>query len=469
MIRLFNQYVSAKCILLASMEGLLIVLAFICGAKLRFWNDQVNFEAFVRLPGFAVQLAAVVLIFQVCFYYSDLYDLQSIRTHTVQMVYLGQSLGVASLILGTLYVVVPSLLPGRGVFVISATLAAAFIIFSRIALDRVWQMAAPGQNILILGTEKLALTVARELRKREDLNLHMIGCFDPSEGRSAPEGNIAGLRIFGKHHGLTNLVAEHRVSRILVAMEERRGLLPTRELVRLRVQGIRVDDANSMISALTGRVGLETVRPSWFVFSDGFHRAKWTLVVKRMLDIVFALTGLLLSSPVMALVALAVRLDSKGPVIFRQTRVGWRGKTFETLKFRSMRIDAEQGAGAQWAQLNDPRVTRIGRFIRKYRLDELPQFVNVLRGDMSFIGPRPERPVFVEQLREAISYYDERHSVRPGLTGWAQVQYPYGASVEDAFRKLEYDLFYLQHMSILFDCAIVFKTVRIVLGGHGGR
>ena len=171
----------------------------------------------------------------------------------------------------------------------------------------------------------------------------------------------------------------------------------------------------------------------------------------------------------MFVVALAIRLDSKGPIIYRQVRVGWNGNHFEILKFRSMREDAELATGAQWAVEADPRVTRVGRFLRKYRLDELPQFINVIRGDMSFVGPRPERPIFVNQLREAIIYYDERHSVRPGITGWAQVKYRYGATTEDSFRKLEYDLFYLKHMSIAFDCAIIFETVRVVLLGFGSR
>jgi exopolysaccharide biosynthesis polyprenyl glycosylphosphotransferase len=193
------------------------------------------------------------------------------------------------------------------------------------------------------------------------------------------------------------------------------------------------------------------------------------LVLKRTFDLAFGLLGLMLSSPIMLLVAIAVRLDSKGPVLFAQTRVGWRGNCFDVLKFRSMRVDAEAATGAQWARENDDRATRVGRFLRKFRLDELPQFINVIRGDMSFVGPRPERPVFVDQLRDLIPYYDERHSVRPGLTGWAQVQYPYGASVEDACRKLEYDLFYLKDMSVVFDVVIILKTIRIVFTGSGAR
>jgi exopolysaccharide biosynthesis polyprenyl glycosylphosphotransferase len=237
----------------------------------------------------------------------------------------------------------------------------------------------------------------------------------------------------------------------------------------MKVSGVRVEDAHSTISALSGRVWLETIKPSWFVFSDGFRRSAVTLVLKRAIDLSCGVVGLLVSLPVMLLVMLAIRLDSKGPAIFRQTRVGLRGKCFELLKFRSMRADAEARNGAQWASQQDPRVTRVGRFLRKYRLDELPQFVNVIRGDMSFVGPRPERPVFVDQLRKEISYYDERHTVRPGLTGWAQVQYRYGSSVQDAIRKLEYDLFYLKNMSVMFDCAIIFKTIGIVLTGSGSR
>ncbi len=204
----------------------------------------------------------------------------------------------------------------------------------------------------------------------------------------------------------------------------------------MRVRGVHVEDAASALSALTGRIPLSAVKSSWFVFSEGFHRSKWNELLKRVLDLFAATVGLVVSIPLMLLAALAVRLDSGGPVLYRQTRVGRMGKSFELLKFRSMRKDAESLNGAQWATENDPRITRIGRFLRKYRLDELPQFINVIRGEMSFVGPRPERPCFVEELRKVIPYYDERHSVRPGITGWAQVQYSYGASVEDAVKQI---------------------------------
>ena len=363
----------------------------------------------------------------------------------------------------------PGLLIGRGIFLISVFLVAAFVTINRVVLDRAWQIAAPKQNILILGTREMALNVARELKARDDLNINLVGFLEAKAGDSGPEKMVFGHPVIGTAEDLEKLAADYHVARIVVAMEDRRGKMPVRELVRLRVQGIRVEDAHSTMSSLSGRIWLESIHPSWFVYSDGFRRSRLTLALKRTLDLTFGIFGLIVSLPVMALVALAIKLDSRGPVIFRQKRVGLGGRPFELLKFRSMRVDAEQANGAQWAASNDPRATRVGRFIRKFRLDELPQFINLIRGEMSFVGPRPERPVFVEQLRKDIAYYDERHSVRPGITGWAQVMYPYAATVEDSYRKLEYDLFYLKNMSIFFDCAIILKTIRTVLSGEGGR
>ncbi len=468
MIRIFSQYVSPKSLMLMAMESLLISLALLCGVFVRFWDNPLEFDSYIQFPDFGVQVVIFVIIFQICIYYSDLYNLHTIRTRYEQLLRLGQSLGAGCLVLGVVYYIFPSLLIGRGVFFIGTALAATFVMVSRVALDRAWQFAAPKQNILILGTQELAVTVARELTRRGDLNLQLVG-FVQTAGTPGNQQELFGHPIVGDADHLEAIATDHRVARIIVALEDRRLKMPTRDLVKLRVQGIRVEDAHSTISSLSGRVWLNTVQPSWFVFSDGFHRSKTTLVLKRLLDICFGLLGLLLTVPVMVLVAIAIRLDSKGPVIFRQKRVGYRGKCFELLKFRSMSVDAEQENGAAWARENDPRITRVGRFIRKFRLDEFPQFINVIRGDMSFVGPRPERPIFVDQLRQQISYYDERHSVRPGVTGWAQVEYEYGASVEGALRKLEYDLFYLKNMSVFFDFAIMLRTIRIVFTGSGSR
>ncbi len=469
MIRIFNQYVSPKSLLLMFIEGVLIALALVCGVRLRFWTHPDDIGMVVQFPDIAFQGLMIILIFQLCFYYSDLYNLNVIRGRSEQLICLGQSLGSACLLLGTLYYIFPGLLIGRGIFVISVFLVGAFVTVNRVVLDRTWQIAAPRQNILIMGTQAMALNVARQLMARDDLNIKLVGFVETGRGDAGPDKSIFGIPVLEGAENLENMALEHHVSRIIVAMEDRRGKMPVRDLVRLRVQGVRVEDAHSALASLTGRIWLQSIQPSWFVFSDGFRRSTATLAIKRALDLGFAIIGLLVSLPIMALVALAVRLDSKGPAIYRQQRVGLGGREFEVLKFRSMCVDAEQANGAQWASHDDPRVTRVGRFIRKFRLDELPQFVNVIRGEMSFVGPRPERKVFVEQLRKEISYYDERHSVRPGLTGWAQVEYAYGSTAEDAYRKLEFDLFYLKNMSIFFDCAIVLKTIRTVLTGRGGR
>lgn len=279
-------------------------------------------------------------------------------------------------------------------------------------------------------------------------------------------GNRA-IPVLGDADQLESIVNEYGIHRIVVAADTSSGA-PVRDLIRLRVQGLRVDNVHTTMAGLTGRIWLDAVPSSWFLFSSGFDRSRTTLAAKRAFDLFFGTLGLFLSAPIMCVVALAVRLDSKGPALYRQVRVGYKGKPFELLKFRSMRTDAE-AAGAQWAQEDDPRVTRLGKFLRKYRFDELPQFFNVVRGEMSFVGPRPERPVFVEQLRQVIPFYDERHMVRPGLTGWAQVEYQYGSTIAHACRKLEYDLFYLMNLSILFDFVIAMKTVRILISGRGSR
>jgi sugar transferase (PEP-CTERM system associated) len=464
MVRIFNQYVSPKCILLIGLEDALFVLAMLFGVKVRFWHDPESFRLYTQMPDFAWQTLLFVVVFQASFYYGDLYNWTALRRRGAQWISLAQCLGAGSVVLGLIYLALPDLFMGRGVFFVSILLIVVFVAGDRVLLDTLWRLAAPLQHTLILGGGELAATVAREIARRDDLNIDFIGFVACGSGDTA----IPGGPLLGDAAQLEEIVGRHGASKIVVAMEDRRGALPVRDLVRLRVQGVAVEDAQTTIAALTGRVWLTTVRPSWFVFSEGFHRSRWTSVAKRITDIAFSLIGLILSAPILATVAIAIALDSRGPLIYRQTRVGKGGRQFQVLKFRSMRPNAET-AGAVWATERDPRITRVGRIIRKLRLDELPQFINVLRGDMSFVGPRPERPCFVEELRREISYYDERHSVRPGITGWAQVQYPYGASIEDAFRKLEYDLFYLKHMSVLFDCAIVFDTLRVVLTGRGAR
>jgi sugar transferase (PEP-CTERM system associated) len=269
---------------------------------------------------------------------------------------------------------------------------------------------------------------------------------------------------------LLPLVDSLRVTLIVVALEDQRGQLPMDDLLRCRLAGIRVEDAPSFFERLTGKILVSDLRPSWLVFSPGFSKTPLVLASKRAAELLLSLLLLLLVAPLLVLLALLIRLDSSGPAVYRQQRVGLRGRLFMLYKLRSMRSDAEAGNGPVWAAPeNDPRVTRVGRLLRKLRLDELPQLVNVAKGDMSFVGPRPERPHFVKTLRQVIPYYDERHAVRPGITGWAQVKFGYGSTIEDGERKLQFDLYYVKNMSPLLDVAIVLDTVKVMLLGRGAR
>ena len=325
MIRIFHQDVSVKSIFLILLEGVLMAAAVFGAARIRFWNDAEEFGAYVGASGFLLQCLMVVTTFQVCLYYSDFYNPHGMRGRIRQMVCIGQSLGTGCFILGLAYFIFPSLLLGRGVLFVSVLLVAGSVTVTRVGLDRVWAVAAPKERILILGTKDLAETVARELERRDDLNVEIVGFLGSNAGpglHSLSGDTILDHPILGNAADVEAIVARHRVSKIIVALEDRRGALPVGSLVKVRVQGIRVEDAHTAVSALSGRVWLRTVKPSWFVFSDGFHRSKTTLILKRIFDLVCGGIGLLLSLPVMCAVAIAVRLDSPGPVIYRQSRVG---------------------------------------------------------------------------------------------------------------------------------------------------
>jgi len=275
--------------------------------------------------------------------------------------------------------------------------------------------------------------------------------------------------ILGNVDDIDRLVADRHVSRIVVGLTDRRGRLPIEPLLRAKLSGVRVEDATTTYERLTGKILIDDLKPSWLIFSDGFRASRGTRFVKRMLDLSLSLIGFILASPLMLLTALAVKLDSAGPALYSQERVGENGRVFKIYKFRSMRIDAEQAGVPIWAADRDHRVTRVGRVIRLTRLDELPQLWNVLNGDMSFVGPRPERPFFVAQLAQEIPFYMQRHAVKPGVTGWAQVKYRYGSSIEDAMEKLRYDLYYIKHLSVFFDLTIVLDTVKVILFGKGAK
>jgi sugar transferase (PEP-CTERM system associated) len=454
MLRIFNQLVSAKVFVLVQTEALLILFCFLSAARLWFWNDPAGFALHAKWPDFLIQCLVLTLLLQICFYCNDLYATPNSGTWMEQLIGLVQSIGTLCIISAVLYSLAPLLMIRRGVLILALALTLVVASFGRLLLDKAWRATAPLQNLMVLGTGALATEVALEVRRRNDLNMS-ISAFAAKDPRvsSADEGFMG--RPIVSLLDLERDVPRFGISQIVVALEDRRGSLPLADLVRLRVRGVRIVDARDLLSALNGRVQLDTVAPSGFIFGDGFRRSKITLIWKRALDLTLGLLGLLLTAPIMALTAIVVYMDSGWPILYKQTRVGLKGREFRLLKFRSMRVDAESNGEAQWAQLDDPRITRFGAFLRAYHLDELPQFINVVRGEMSFVGPRPERPCFVEQLRMAIPFYEERHVVRPGVTGWAQVQYPYGATVAEAARKLEY--------------AIVLSTLRTVFLAWGSR
>ncbi len=320
------------------------------------------------------------------------------------------------------------------------------------------------RKVLIIGVGPLAEQMGAII-PASDGNYILSGYLQCADERS----HVPSAAVLRESGSLYETIRRQHADKIVVSLSERRGVFPIHEVMACKLDGIEVVDAPTFYEQVTGKLFLEAMNPSWIVFSDGFKVSSLRRLVKRGMDIVCGITGLILIAPFVPLIALAIKLDSPGPVFYRQERVGVKEKPFMLYKFRTMRADAEQGTGAVWAQQNDSRVTRLGAFFRKSRIDELPQFFNILRGDMSMVGPRPERPEFVDKLKDLIPYYSERHFVRPGVTGWAQVRYPYGASVDDAVEKLRYDLYYIKNLSLWFDLMIILDTVRVVLFRKGAR
>jgi sugar transferase (PEP-CTERM system associated) len=321
---------------------------------------------------------------------------------------------------------------------------------------------------MILGTGQIAQSLAREMRERSPVGFRVLG-FLSARGDEVGQ-KLVGLPVIGTVDNVDRFAATDQATLILIAQEDLRGHLPIDALLRCRLRGVRVEEANSFYERLTGKILVRDLRPSSLVFADGFVRPRLLYSIKRLTEVFAAASMLVIAAPFMAVLALLVWMDTPGPILYRQRRVGVGGRLFDLLKFRSMKASAEISSGPVWSSPDgDARVTRLGRVLRKLRLDELPQLINVVRGEMSFVGPRPERPEFVQRLAPVIPYYDERHTVYPGITGWAQINFPYGSTFEDAEEKLEYDLYYVKHMSLAFDAVIMLKTVKVMLMGRGAR
>ena len=457
-IRVFNRYVSQRH--LTVFVGELLLIAGSMGFVLHHYSPEDDLST-------AVWKGAVVSVLcMLCLYYNDLYDLTVVRTTREVFIRLLQSVGSALILIALLYLVVPWLMVADGASLPAFAIFLTSILAWRLVFNHLTRLRSFGERVLIVGTDLTAQTLARQIRAQEDYGYVIVGFIDDDVNRVVRSDSE--WRVVGTPDDIEGVVSRLAVDRLIVGMADRRGRLPVRALLRTKLQGIRVEDVNTVYERLTGKLLVEDLRPSWLIFSDDYCASRWTRRSKRAFDVILALVGLVVALPFVLLTALAVWLESGAPVLYRQERVGENGRLFTLNKFRSMRKDAEQGTPV-WAQAEDDRVTQVGRFIRQTRLDELPQLWNVLRGDMSFVGPRPERPFFVNQLAEQIPFYEQRHTVKPGLTGWAQVKYRYGASFEDAVEKLRYDLYYVKHLSIPFDLTILFDTVKVVLFAKGAR
>ena len=447
------------------------------------------------------RLVFVPMVMHVSFYYFDLHNFRVAKPFIWTVTRVIQAVVVGTMGLAMFYYIIPRLYLGRGVLVLMAVLVVIFVLIWRLGYGWALRQQLFSTKIILIGSGSMADVVLDELASRSD-NLYQLVCLvdmnfveTGTDGETVTERRRGADRRTGQNiipesgpnlleywaglfkadyrqggDELWGLASFHSADILVTAMSEKRGTMPLEEMLRCRMHGLPVVSGEDFFEDMAGKIMVRHIRPSWLVFSPrGFKATALQRLSKRTFDLAVSTVGLILSSPLSALTALAVKLDSKGPVLYRQTRTGQKGKVFDVYKFRSMVSEAEAKTGPVWSSENDPRITRVGRFIRKTRLDEIPQMWNVFKGDMSFVGPRPERPEFVKELIKEIPFYDERHNVKPGITGWAQVCFPYGSSVSAAMEKLSYDLYYIKNAGLGTDLAILFQTLKIILFGGGGR
>jgi sugar transferase (PEP-CTERM system associated) len=423
----------------------------------------------LQLEGGWPKALLIVGVCQLTLHYSDLYDLRGVAGVRDLTVRLMNALGTTSLILAAVYYLAPDWIIGRGVFVISGVIMIAFVVAWRAVFAWLTRRVSPRERLLLVGTSAGAVELARELfARRQELGVDIVGFVDPDPTRIG--AHVINPGVVGSIDDIPSLVSRLNVDRVVVSLSDARGKLPMDRLLDIRFSsGVTFDHLASVYEEYTGKIAVENLRPSWLIFSEGFRKTRVLMAAKRALDLAFAIVGLTIGVPIMLLVGLLVKCTSRGPMFYHQTRVGLKGREFTVHKFRTMREDAELTTGPVWSTANDSRVTSIGSFLRRTRLDEMPQLWNVLKGEMSFVGPRPERPGFVRELTERIPYYGQRHVLKPGVTGWAQIRYTYGASVEDAIEKLQYDLYYIKNLSIALDLVILVETLKTVIMRRGAR
>lgn len=461
---------NSRIVFLIFVDLLILVSAMVAALVIRLAWEGAEYQLYENHGWIKIAFAAAVCL--LLLYLFDLYDYEVIGDRRDMSLRLLQSLGIAWASLAVFYFFVPSTMIGRGTTLVAFLLILVLMLFFRSSALFVLGHPEIGEKVLIIGDPEVANNTAQIAVRRRDLGERVIGFV--SENGTTVNGsngsNGTGLRYFGGIDGIEEIVRSEHIDRLVIGMKERRGNIPSAPLLRLRLRGdVVIEEVATFVERHTGKITIDQLRPSWLIFSP---KRKETLVKTRISELIqrsVALAGLLLSMPIALFTAVLIKLESRGPVFYTQERVGRNGRIFTLIKFRSMKQDAESAGQPVWASQNDERVTRVGRLIRKIRVDEIPQFWNILRGDMRFVGPRPERPAFVEELSEKIPFYEYRHLVKPGLTGWAQINFPYGSSVEDSREKLQYDLYYVKNQTILLDLSIMFSTFKIILLGRGGR
>jgi sugar transferase (PEP-CTERM system associated) len=472
LIRLLNAYFPSRTIFLGVSEACLVAFAFLVATVLRFGPDDATVVLSYE-QGFS-KILVVAAAFITCMYYFDLYDSSILSNRREVLIRLIQVPGTMCILLAVVYYLYPPLKLGRGITLTGLLFVVIMLLLWRalfLALNGLSQFA---ERTMIFGDEPFASRLLQELESRPEVGLRVVGrilvagngsyqlnCERPGETGTS-DGAITDQEF-------PTVIGLQRVNRILIALDDRRGRLPVNLLLSMKSRGVLIQDGIELYEQVTGKIPIESLRLGTLLFSSGFHISRFLVIYKRLASIAVSIVGLLLGLPLLPFIALAIKLTSPGRLFYHQKRVGKDDTIFYCHKFRTMRADAEADTGPTWAGDEDPRITAVGRFLRTTRLDEIPQLWNVLKGDMSLIGPRPERPEFIEWLKQEIPYYNLRHAVRPGITGWAQIRYKYGSTIEDAKEKLRYDLFYIKNMSPGLDALIFFSTVKTILLGRGAK
>jgi sugar transferase (PEP-CTERM system associated) len=456
---IFKKYYPWRNLLFVFGEGVLIFI--IINSVFVSWVGFSELKSFFFIYFFRAFI--VTAVYQICFYYFDLYDLKIIPSLSDHMLKVLQTFGFGCIVLAFIYYSFPFLIISNKIFWCGFFAVGIAVFFWRIAYFKILERRMFVQPIAVIGTGSYAMEIVDAIERKKDSGFKIIALV----GNKQQSFSEKGLHVVENIADLREHCVQRSIGKIVVALEEKRGI-PLYELIQYKFLGVEIVDGARFYEELVGKIPVKRINPSWLIFSDGFHVSRIKKLLKRMLDIVAALSGFLAFLPIFLISALIVKLESAGGVFYLQNRVGENGKIFKIIKFRSMKADAEKN-GPVWASEDDCRVTKFGRFIRKTRIDEIPQLLNVLKGDMSLVGPRPERPEFVESLANDIPFYNNRHVIKPGITGWAQIYYPYGASVEDALHKLEYDFYYIKNLSIAIDILVILQTIKVMLFRKGSR